>query len=33
LALDPQADISGLVKRLGTDFPDSREYDLWKAFE
>jgi len=33
LALDPQADISALVKRLGTDFPDSREYELWKAFE
>jgi type IV pilus assembly protein PilF len=33
LALDPQADISELVQRLGTDFPDSREYELWKAFE
>jgi len=33
LALDPEADISELVQRMGTDFPDSREYELWKAFE
>lgn len=33
LSLDPQADISQLVQRLGTDYPDSREYELWKAFE
>jgi type IV pilus assembly protein PilF len=30
---DPPGDISELVKRLGADFPDSREYELWKAFE
>ena len=33
LELDSHADISALVKRLGTDYPDSREYELWKAFE
>ena len=33
LALDPNADISPLVQRLGSDYPDSREYELWKAFE
>jgi type IV pilus assembly protein PilF len=29
LALDPGTDVSELVQRLGTDFPDSREYRLW----
>jgi type IV pilus assembly protein PilF len=33
LTQDPPGDISELVQRLGTDFPDSREYELWKAFE
>jgi type IV pilus assembly protein PilF len=30
LALDPKTDVSELVQRLGTDFPDSREYRLWQ---
>jgi len=32
LALNPDSDVSELVDRLGTDFPESREYELWKAF-
>ena len=33
LELDPKADVSELVRRLGTEYPESREYELWKAFE
>jgi type IV pilus assembly protein PilF len=33
LAIDPDTDVSELIQRLGTDYPDSREYELWKAFE
>jgi len=30
LALDPNTDVSELVQRLASDFPDSREYRLWQ---
>ena len=30
LKLDPDADVSELVQRLQTDFPESREYQSWK---
>lgn len=33
LSVDPDTDVSELVQRLGTDFPDSREYQLWKGLE
>ena len=33
LSIDSNTDVSELVKRLGTDYPDSREYQLWKGFE
>ena len=33
LSLDANADVSELVQRLGTDYPDSEEYQLWKVFE
>ena len=33
LEIDPNTDVSELVQRLGTDYPDSEEYQLWKAFE
>jgi type IV pilus assembly protein PilF len=28
--IDADTDVSELVQRLQTDFPDSREYQLWK---
>ena len=33
LSIDPNSDVSELVQRLGSDFPDSREYQLWKGLE
>jgi len=33
LEIDSGTDVSELVQRLGTDYPDSEEYQLWKAFE
>lgn len=33
LGEDPNADVSDLVQRLGTDFPNSAEYKLWKSME
>jgi type IV pilus assembly protein PilF len=30
LKLNPDADVTELVERLKTDFPDSREYQTWK---
>ncbi len=33
LEVDSDTDVSELVQRLGTDYPDSEEYQLWKAFE
>ena len=33
LSINPDTDVSELVQRLGADFPDSEEYQLWKAFE
>jgi type IV pilus assembly protein PilF len=33
LSIDPDSDVSELVQRLGTDYPDSEEYQLWKVFE
>jgi type IV pilus assembly protein PilF len=33
LAIDPHTDVTELAQRLGTDFPDSREYQLWKELQ
>jgi type IV pilus assembly protein PilF len=33
LSIDPNTDVSELVQRLGTDYPDSEEYQLWKVWE
>jgi type IV pilus assembly protein PilF len=33
LSIDSNADVSELVQRLETDYPDSEEYQLWKVFE
>jgi type IV pilus assembly protein PilF len=33
LSIDPDTDVSELVQRLGTDYPDSEEYQFWKAWE
>ena len=33
LEIDSATDVSELVQRLGSDYPDSEEYQLWKAFE
>jgi type IV pilus assembly protein PilF len=33
LSVDPNTDVSELVQRLGTDFPESKEYELWKGLE
>jgi type IV pilus assembly protein PilF len=33
LSIDPNTDVSALVQRLGTDYPDSEEYQFWKVWE
>jgi type IV pilus assembly protein PilF len=33
LSIDPNTDVSELVQRLGADYPDSEEYQLWKVWE
>jgi len=33
LGENPNADVSKLVQRLGTDFPNSLDYKLWKSME
>lgn len=33
LSIDPDTDVSELVQRLGTDYPDSQEYQFWKELQ
>lgn len=33
LSVNPDTDISELVHQLGTEYPDSREYELWKVWD